>query len=51
MGCDVFGSKEHEDRLREYATELYEVVRCQMVVDGNKLPGLTFRFCGNPDVE
>lgn len=38
-------SKEHEDILRSYETEAYEVVRCHIVdADGSGVEGCTFRF-------
>lgn len=46
----LVGSKEHEDLLREYETDQYEVARCEFVIaDGVEMKaqrGLTFRFRG-----
>ncbi|RAR08924.1 aig2-like protein [Stemphylium lycopersici] len=47
-------NKEHEDALRFYEGMEYEVVRCDMMVKGKgkgeRLEGLTFRFCGDEGV-
>ena len=40
-------SKEWEDSLRDYETDHYEVVRCEMDVGGEVRYGLTFRFLGS----
>jgi AIG2-like family. len=39
-------SKEHEEQLRYYETERYEVVRCEILMrdNGESVKGLTFRF-------
>ena len=44
-------SKEHEDILRHYETDRYEVVRCGICLteSGESFPGLTFRFMDLPD--
>ena len=41
-------SEEHEDALRKYETAAYEVVRCEIEMEGNDLmtQGCTFRFVG-----
>ena len=39
-------SKEHEDALRIYETENYEVVRCMIAMADEVVHGLTFRFVG-----
>ncbi|KAF9741609.1 hypothetical protein PMIN01_01148 [Paraphaeosphaeria minitans] len=39
-------SREHEDRLRFYETNKYEVVRCEIWIEGSRISGLAFRFCG-----
>ena len=38
--------KDWEDRLRAYETDHYEVVRCEMEIEGALMYGLTFRFTG-----
>ncbi|KAF2449884.1 hypothetical protein P171DRAFT_340349, partial [Karstenula rhodostoma CBS 690.94] len=40
----VVETREHEDRLRSYETNKYEVVRCEIWSGGSQIPGLTFRF-------
>ncbi|KAH7417467.1 hypothetical protein BKA64DRAFT_636829 [Cadophora sp. MPI-SDFR-AT-0126] len=42
-------SEEHEDSLRKYETAAYEVVRCEIEMDGNTVQGCTFRFAGAID--
>lgn len=43
----VVENKEHEDTLRAYETCNYEVVRCDITLEGEEaVKGLTFRFCG-----
>jgi hypothetical protein len=42
-------SKEHEDALRMYETENYEMVRCKISIDGEVVQGCTFRFIGTFD--
>ncbi|KFY70976.1 hypothetical protein V499_08789 [Pseudogymnoascus sp. VKM F-103] len=42
-------SEEHEDALRKYETDAYEVVRCLIKIDGTAVPGCTFRFIGETD--
>ena len=42
-------SEEHEDRLRKYETEAYEVVRCLIEIDDTIVQGCTFRFIGEAD--
>lgn len=38
-------SLEHEEALRCYETEKYEVVRCTIILEnGDRIGGLTFRF-------
>ncbi len=38
-------SQEHDEALRIYETEKYEVVRCKIAIkDGAVVSGLTFRF-------
>jgi len=40
-------SKEHEDALREYEADNYEVVKCEILMaEDNLQPGCTFRFVG-----
>jgi hypothetical protein len=40
-------SREHEDSLRKYETEGYEVVRCEIEFEGGeRVRGCTFRFIG-----
>jgi Gamma-glutamyl cyclotransferase, AIG2-like len=42
-------SKEHEEQLRYYETDRYEVVRCDILMrnSGGSVKGLTFRFIGS----
>ncbi|OBT64945.1 hypothetical protein VE03_05682 [Pseudogymnoascus sp. 23342-1-I1] len=42
-------SEEHEDALRKYETDAYEVVRCLIKIDGTTIQGCTFRFLGETD--
>ena len=42
-------SKEHEDFLRLYETDAYEVVRCDISIDTAIVPGCTFRYIGELD--
>jgi len=42
-------SEEHENMLRKYETEAYEVVRCLIEMDGITIQGCTFRFVGEID--
>ena len=42
-------SEEHEDALRKYETEAYEVVRCVIEMNGTPVEGCTFRFVGEVD--
>lgn len=43
-------SKDHEDFLRLYETDAYEVVRCMISMEnGEVVPGCTFRFFGQTD--
>lgn len=42
-------SKEHEDALRSYETDNYEVVRCTISIEGRQVQGCTFRFVGSLD--
>ena len=39
-------SEAHEDALRMYETENYEIVRCSISMGGDLVKGLTFRFAG-----
>jgi hypothetical protein len=39
-------SKEHEDALRFYKTDMYQVVRCKILLKNGPVQGLTFRFAG-----
>jgi len=39
-------SREREEALLLYETEMYEVVRCEIVMGGERVSGLTFRFAG-----
>ncbi|KAF2868197.1 hypothetical protein BDV95DRAFT_500983 [Massariosphaeria phaeospora] len=44
----VVGCREHEDVLRHYESDLYEVVRCDIFGEkGEMVKGLTFRFAGD----
>lgn len=40
-------SRAHEEALRFYETEKYEVVRCQIFTESEVMNGLTFRFAGS----
>lgn len=42
-------SEEHEDALRKYETDAYEVVRFLIKVDSTAVQGCTFRFIGETD--
>ncbi|RDL41402.1 uncharacterized protein BP5553_01381 [Venustampulla echinocandica] len=42
-------TKEHEDFLRLYETDAYEVVRCTISMDSAQVPGCTFRYIGMTD--
>jgi len=42
-------SEEHEDALRKYETEAYEVVRCLIKMNGISILGCTFRYIGEID--
>lgn len=42
-------SEEHEDSLRKYETNAYEVVRCTIEMDGGIEKGCTLRFVGKAD--
>jgi hypothetical protein len=42
-------SEEHEDALRKYETAAYEVVKCEIEMDGNTIQGCIFRFAGTFD--
>ena len=42
-------SSEHEDALRSYETDKYEVVRCAISIAGKEASGCTFRFVGDLD--
>jgi hypothetical protein len=42
-------SEEHEDRLRKYESEAYEVVRCSIEMNSTTVQGCTFRFVGAID--
>lgn len=42
-------SREHEDILRFYETEKYEVVRCEIEMEHSVERGLVFRFAGSDD--
>lgn len=41
--------EEHEDALRKYETAAYEVVKCEIEMDGKTVQGCTFRFAGTID--
>jgi hypothetical protein len=52
-GCIfVVENKEQEDALRMYEGANYEVVRCEVEIEGEaeQLAGLRFRFCGKGSV-
>ena len=40
-------TKEREEALLLYETEMYEVVRCSIITESGAFPGLTFRFAGS----
>ena len=40
-------TEEREEALLFYETEMYEVVRCAIVMEGGVVEGLTFRFVGS----
>lgn len=42
-------SRDHEDSLRSYETDNYEVVRCTMTLGLERMPGCTLRFIGAAD--
>lgn len=42
-------TKGHEDALRAYETDNYEVVRCSIEMEGMVVQGCTFRFVGEID--
>jgi len=42
-------SKEHEDALRVYETDNYEVVRCEIYLPSGPVMGCSFRFVGTVD--
>lgn len=42
-------SEEHEDRLRKYESDAYEVVRCSVEMNNTTVQGCTFRFIGEID--
>lgn len=42
-------SEDHEDALRKYETNAYEVVRCTILTNFGEVKGCTFRFIGNTD--
>lgn len=42
-------TKEHEDALRSYETDNYEVVRCTISLQDGEVQGCTFRFVGTTD--
>ena len=39
-------TEEHEEALRLYETENYEIVRCLITMEGKEVWGLTFKFVG-----
>ena len=45
----IVTSKEHEDALRLYETDKYEVVRCTIQFEGSAVQGCTFRFVEDVD--
>ncbi|KAG0651400.1 hypothetical protein D0Z07_1674 [Hyphodiscus hymeniophilus] len=45
----LVASEDHEDRLRKYETEAYEVVRCLIEMDGTTVQACTFTFIGEVD--
>lgn len=42
-------NKEHENALRSYETDNYEVVRCRILFGDGEVQGCTFRFVGMTD--
>lgn len=42
-------SEKHEDALRRYEADAYEVVRCSIKIGGTTVHGCTFRFVGTSD--
>jgi hypothetical protein len=42
----VVQSEEQEELLRFYATEAYEVVECEITMEGRVVRGRTFRWAG-----
>jgi hypothetical protein len=42
-------SEEHEDALRKYESEEYEVARCLIEMNSTTVQGCTFRFVGEID--
>ncbi|KAJ4508031.1 hypothetical protein HRR83_005699 [Exophiala dermatitidis] len=42
----LVGSADHENALRFYETDKYEVVRCSIITADETIQGLTFRFAG-----
>ncbi|KAK6949774.1 hypothetical protein Daesc_008095 [Daldinia eschscholtzii] len=42
-------NQDQEHCLQLYETDKYDVVRCEIQLDGKKLKGLTFRFTGDVD--
>ena len=40
-------TEEHEEALRLYETENYEIVRCFISMEGKEIWGLTFKFVGS----
>ncbi|KAI1465082.1 uncharacterized protein F4812DRAFT_466558 [Daldinia caldariorum] len=45
----LVGNRDQEHCLRLYETDKYDVVRCKIRLDGEKVRGLTFRFIGDVD--
>ncbi|KAI0880791.1 uncharacterized protein GGS22DRAFT_197360 [Annulohypoxylon maeteangense] len=43
-------SQEEEDSLQLYETDKYDVVRCEIHMDDQRIRGLTFRFIGDVDL-
>jgi hypothetical protein len=45
-------NRQHEDALRDYEGDNYEVARCEIfgVESGKLFKGLTFRFCGGEEM-
>jgi hypothetical protein len=44
--CILVESKAHEDALRTYETDKYEVVPCEILMREERVMGCTFRFVG-----